>query len=102
MPDRAPRRPSRFTLADVMILIASTSGLLAVIPACTAAVRMSPVPAALQSTLNAVAVFLSLGGFGACAARMRGRPRFEGFCWGFICGPFGVLMIGLMPASPED
>jgi hypothetical protein len=100
MPVNPPRR--RFTIADIMILVASTAGLFAVIQACTGAIRMGAVPAGIQSTITSAAVFLSLGGFGACAARWRGRPRFEGFCWGVICGPFGVLMIGLMPDPPED
>jgi hypothetical protein len=100
MPDSPPRR--RFTLSDIMILVASTAGLFTVIHAGTGAVRMEAVPAAIQSTITSAAVFLSLDGLGACAARWRGRPRFEGFCWGFICGPFGVLMIGLMPDPPED
>ncbi len=100
MPASAP--PPRFTLADIMILVASTAGLFAVIHAGTGSGPMGPVPTGLQAALTSAAVFLSLGGFGACAARSRGRPRFEGFCWGIICGPFGVLMIGLMPSPPED
>ena len=106
MPDRPPQRQSRITLADIMILIASTAGLFGVVRACPISVRIEPHPDILfepiQTGLVATALFLSLGGFGACAARLRGRPRFEGFCWGFILGPFGVLMIGLMPAPRED
>ena len=103
MPDRPTHRQSRMTLADIMIPIASTAGLFGVVRACTSSVRIEPHPDILfQTGLVAAALFLSLGGFGTCAARLRGRPRFEGFCWGFICGPFGVLMIGLMPAPRED
>jgi hypothetical protein len=91
-----PRR--RFTLADIMLLVASTAGLFAVIQACSSSRFFEPI----QAAIIPAALFLSFGGYGACMARRRGRPRFEGFCWGFICGPFGVLMIGLMPDPPED
>jgi hypothetical protein len=105
MSGRRPRR--RFTLADIMILVASSSGLFGVVHAAARSIRIEPFPGILfepiiQAEIVAVALFLSLGGFGACVARWRGRARFEGFCWGFIGGPFGVLMIGLMPAPPED
>lgn len=92
----------RSTLADLMILVASTAGLLAVIPGWTGAVRMGAVRAGIQATLTSAAVFVSPGGLGACAARLRGRRRFEGSCWGFICGPCGILTMALMPFPPED
>jgi hypothetical protein len=100
MLNRPPQR--RFTLADIMILVASVAGLLAVIHPYGIVARMGPITAGFQAAFTSAALFLSLGGFGACTARWRGRPRFEGFCWGFICGPFGLLMLALMPYPPED
>src|SRR5215472_5992864 len=100
MPGTPP--DNRFTLADIMILVASLAGLLAVIPGWAGAIRMGAISTGIQATLTSAAVFLSLGGLGACAARLRGRPRFEGFCWGFICGPCGILTMALMPYPPED
>ena len=104
MSDSAPRR--RLTLADIMILVASSAGLFGVIRAAMCSIQLEPFPGILfepiQAGIMTVALFLSLGGFGACVAGWRGRARFEGFCWGVICGPFGLLMIGLMPAPPQD
>ncbi len=96
MPDRTPRR--RFTLADIMLLIASTAGLLSLIHLGLNATAFEP----MQAVLASAAAFVGLGGLGACAARLRGRPRFEGFFWGVVCGPLGVLMFALMPDPPED
>lgn len=100
MPDDPPRR--RFTLADVMILVASVAGLFGVIQACTGMAWMEPLQAGLQSAITSIALFVSLGGLGACLARWRGRPRFEGFCLAFICGPFGMAMIAMMPDPPPE
>jgi hypothetical protein len=101
MPNSPPRR--RFTLADVMILVASVAGLFGVIQACATMGWMEPMQAGIQAAITSAALFISLGGLGACVARWRGRPRFEGFCLAFICGPFGMAMIALMPdTSPED
>ncbi len=63
--------------------------------------RMEPLQAGIQSAITSAALFFSLGGLGACVARWRGRPRFEGFCLGFICGPFGMAMIAMMPDPSE-
>jgi hypothetical protein len=87
----APRR--KYTLADVMLLVAATAGLFTPVQACVVRVPFEPI----QAIFTLVALFLCFGGYGACAARLRARSRLEGFCWGFIFGPLGVLMIGLMP-----
>jgi hypothetical protein len=100
MPASPPRR--RFTLADVMILVASVAGLFGVIPACVGMAWMEPLQAGIQSAITSIALFVSLGGLGACVARWRGRPRFEGFCLAFIGGPFGMAMIALMPDLPLE
>jgi hypothetical protein len=106
MPCNPPRR--RITLADIMLLVASTAGLFAVIHTCligawaVVELNQSVVFRPIQAVIGGVALFLSFGGYGACAARWRGRARFEGFCWGFIFGPLGVLMIGLMPDPSDD
>jgi hypothetical protein len=97
MPVSPPRR--RVTLADIMLLVASTAGLFAVVQACGSTIDPFE---QVQAIITAAALFLSFGGYGACAARRRGRSRFEGFRWGFIFGPIGVLMIGLMPHPPDD
>jgi hypothetical protein len=102
MPDEPPPPPPRLAIADIMILVASLAGLLAVIPGWGGAIRMGAVSSGIQATLTSAAVFLSLGGLGACAARLRGRPRFEGFCWGFICGPCGILTMALATYPPDD
>ena len=79
MPTSPPRR--RFTLADVMILVASVAGLFTVIQAWRADLAwMGPIQAGIQAAITSAALFVSLGGLGACVARWRGRPRFEGFC----------------------
>ncbi len=91
-----PTPPHRDTLADRMLLIAATAGLLALIRACDFTVGFQPI----QGAMTAVAVGLCFGGYGACAARWRGRLRYEGFLWGFIFGPLGVLLIALMPSRP--
>ena len=100
MPE-APSR-SRFTLGDLMILVASLAALLGVIPGWAGGIRIGGLSGGLQGTVTSAAVFVGLGGLGACAARLRGRPRFEGFCWAFICGPCGLVLIALMPSPPED
>jgi hypothetical protein len=81
-----------------MLLVASTAGLFGVVRGCDEG--MHPFDP-LQAIIRLAALFLSFGGYGACAARWRGRPRFEGFSWGFIFGPLGVLMIALMPGPPD-
>jgi hypothetical protein len=90
-----PRR--RFALADIMILVASVAGLFTVIQGGANLAWMGPIQAGIQAAITSAALFVSLGGLGACVARWRGRPRFEGFCLAFICGPFGMAMIALMP-----
>jgi hypothetical protein len=87
------RRHSTYTLADTMLLVASTAAMFASIRACVTMASFEPA----QAIVTPLAVFLSFGGYGAWAARRRGRSRFEGFCWGLIFGPFGVLMMALMP-----
>ena len=94
MPPTPPRRTD--TLADRMLLIAATAGLCALIRACDFTVAFQPI----QGAMTAIAVCLCLGGYGACTARWRGRLRYEGFLWGFIFGPLGVLLIALMPRRP--
>jgi hypothetical protein len=47
--------------------------------------------------LCAVDAFL-MAGLGACVARLRDRPPIEGALLGFVFGPFGVLVEGLLPA----
>jgi hypothetical protein len=94
-----PRR--NFTLADVMVLVAATAGLFTLFQACDIRVPFEPI----QAIFTTAALFLCFGGYGGCTARWRGRSRLEGFCWGFIFGPLGVLMIGLMPnraRPPQD
>jgi hypothetical protein len=90
-----PRNPTlrRFSLADIMILVASIAALLTLVHVVVTARTLEPV----QAVITSVAAFLGLGGCGACAARLRGRPRFDGFIWGVVCGPLGVLMITLTP-----
>ncbi len=100
MPSSPPRR--RFTLADIMILVASVAGLFTVIQGGANLAWMGPIQAGIQAAITSAALFVSLGGLGACVSRWRGRPRFEGFCLAFICGPFGMAMIALMPDPPRD
>jgi hypothetical protein len=95
MPPAAPR--PIYSLADRMLLIAATAGLLALVRACDFTVAFQPI----QGAMTVIAVCLCFGGYGACAARWRGRLRYEGFLWGFIFGPLGVLLIALMPRRPE-
>lgn len=89
-------------MADMMILVASMAGLCTVARFWVVNVWAGPIPTGIQAAITSASVFLSLGGLGACVARWRGRARFEGFCWGVICGPFGLLMFALMPMPRED
>ncbi len=87
----------KYTLADPMLLVAATAGLFTLVRACDiTAASFEPI----QAIFTGAACLLCFGGSGACAARLRGRTRLEGFYWGFIFGPLGVLMIGLMPHRP--
>ncbi len=91
MPPDPPRRI--YTLADIILLVGSSACLFASLRACTTTATFEPI----QAIITPFAIFLSFGGYGAWVARRRGKSRFEGFCWGLVFGPCGVLMIALMP-----
>jgi hypothetical protein len=40
---------------------------------------------------------LVCGGFGAYVAHQKGRSRLEGFLFGLILGPIGVVAVGTLP-----
>jgi hypothetical protein len=84
MPNSPKRR--RFTLADIMILVASVAGLFGVIHACATMGRMEPLQAEIQSAVTSAALFVSLGGLAACVARWRRRPRSKASAWGSSAG----------------
>ena len=56
----------------------------------------------IQAAIVGAALFLGFGGHRRLRGPMAGTSRFEGFCWGLILGPLGVLMIALMPDPPDD
>jgi hypothetical protein len=47
-----------------------------------------------------VAAWLICAGLGSYVAVQKGRGGFEGFFFGLLLGPLGVLIAALMPASP--
>jgi len=88
-----PVRSLRFTLLDVMIFVAATGGLFAFCGLFPVGSLRQP----LQLFIGCVAFLLGFGGYGACAARWKQRDRREGFWWGFIFGPIGLVVVAFMP-----
>jgi hypothetical protein len=79
----------RCNLAELMILVGSTG----VIMAGARWVATASVEELFSGTMPVVFVATALGfaGYGACIARWRGRPWLEGFWFGLIMGPLGLL-----------
>ncbi len=105
MPTSLPRR--RFTLVDLMILVASTAALFAVLHTCAIAVRA--VIELKPSTFDPIqAAIVGPPSSWASAASAPARPDggddrdSRASAWGIILGPLGVLMIALMPHRPDD
>ena len=77
MPTSPPRR--RFTLADIMILVASVAGLFAVIQAWRDhGPGWSRIQAGIQAAITSAALFFSLGGLGALRGTMAGTAAIRG------------------------
>jgi hypothetical protein len=79
----------RCNLVELMILVAST----AVIMAGARWVATASLEELFSGTMPVVFVATALGfaGYGACIARWRGRHWLEGFWFGLIMGPLGLL-----------
>lgn len=50
--------------------------------------------------VGALLVLMLCAGLGAYVAEAKNRPAWEGLLFGLALGPFGVIVVGLLPTLP--